>query len=143
MIYRKADPTEMDWVYRLFKSCLQEYISATWGWDELFQRHSFDENITAADFVIARWKNEDIGGYSLQKKDGYLYLEMLLVEPCWQRQGLGRVIMQHLIEQSAQQRLPLRLSVLKTNPAADFYTRLGLHTESEDQYRYRMIWLPA
>jgi ribosomal protein S18 acetylase RimI-like enzyme len=142
MDYRKAETREMDWVYQLFKSCLQEYISATWGWDELFQRHSFDENIPAAGFVIASSNGIDIGGYSLQKKDGYLYLEMLLIAPAWQRRGLGRVIMQHLLELSTQHQKPLRLSVLKTNPASEFYTRLGLGTESEDQYRYRMVWYP-
>lgn len=142
--YRKAQTWEMDWAYHIFKTGMQSYITQTWGWNELFQEHSFFENIPASSFTIASLDSEDygrvdIGGYCLKDKGEHLYLEMLLIDEAWQRQGLGSEIMTVLLDQALEQQLPIRLSVLKVNPAASFYQSLGFTIENEDDIRYRMI----
>ena len=142
--YRKARPREMDWVYRIFKAGMQSYITRTWGWDELFQEHSFFDNLPASSFVIASAEtpdrgNLDIGGYCLKQKPDHLYLEMLLLDAAWQRQGYGSAIMTDVMRQAGKLDYPVRLSVLKINPAFHFYHRLGFVVESEDEIRYRMI----
>lgn len=140
LCFRRAATADMDWAYQLFKSCLQDYISATWGWDELFQRHSFADNIPASEFMIVSLDGQDVGGYSLKRKNDQLILEMLLITPACQNRGLGQQVMGHILDQSRKAQLPLRLSVLRTNPAYAFYHRLGFVTENEDQYRYRMVY---
>lgn len=47
--------------------------------------------------------------------------------PAFQRQGVGRQLLQTLQAQAARSGLPLRLSVLAGNPAARLYQRLGFH----------------
>lgn len=136
--FRKAEMEEMDWAYQLFKTNLQQYIAETWGWNELFQRHSFLVNLPASSFMIASMRNEDIGGYCLKNKTDHLYLEMLLLTPEKQRQGLGTQIMKHLMQQAEQQKLPVQLSVLKNNPAHLFYRELGFSVYAEDDFRYKM-----
>jgi GNAT superfamily N-acetyltransferase len=136
--FRKAEMEEMDWAYQLFKAGLQQYIAETWGWNELFQHHSFLANLPASSFIIASINNEDIGGYCLKNKTDHLYLEMLLLTPQRQRQGLGTQIMQHVMQQAAVQGLPVQLSVLKNNPAHQFYRRLGFAVYNEDNFRYKM-----
>lgn len=150
--FRKAQPRDMNWAYRIFKSGMQSYITRTWGWNELFQEHSFFVNLPAASFVIAGMRppvdasagtrdrhSIDIGGYCLKQKTDHLYLEMLLVDPAWQRQGFGSAIMAEVMRQANTLEKPVRLSVLKINPASQFYQRLGFIIESEDEIRYRMI----
>lgn len=150
--YRKAQPREMNWAYRIFKTGMQSYITRTWGWNELFQEHSFFDNLPAASFVIASTmapddantdtqhpRRIDIGGYCLKPKADHLYLEMLLVDPAWQRKGFGSAIMAEVLRQANTLKKPVRLSVLKINPAAQFYQRLGFIVETEDEIRYRMI----
>lgn len=150
--YRKAQPREMHWAYRIFKSGMQSYITRTWGWNELFQEHSFFANLPASGFVIASTttgdafgaakldrRNIDIGGYCLKQKPDHLYLEMLLVDPAWQRKGFGSAIMADVMRQANTLEKPVRLSVLKINPASQFYQRLGFTVEFEDDIRYRMI----
>lgn len=137
--FRKAEMDEMDWAYALFKSGLQQYITQTWGWNELFQRHSFHVNLPASSFMIASINTEDIGGYCLKHKPDHLYLEMLLIEPGRQRQGLGTQIMRHIMQQAAQRELPVQLSVLKNNPAHEFYRALDFQVYAEDAFRYKMI----
>ena len=138
ILFRKAEAEEMDWAYQLFKSGLQQYIEETWGWNELFQRHSFQVNLPASSFMIVSLDNEDIGGYCLKNKTDHLYLEMLLLTQHKQRQGLGTQIMQHVMSQAGKQGLPIQLSVLKNNPAHQFYRRLGFNVYAEDSFRYKM-----
>ena len=142
--YRKARPWDMDWAYHVFKTGMQSYITRTWGWNELFQEHSFFDTLPAASFVIAsiatsHQGDKDIGGYCLKRKPDHLYLEMLLLDPSWQRLGYGAAIMSEIMRKSANLDVPVRLSVLKINPAFHFYHRLGFIVETEDNIRYRMI----
>lgn len=147
--YRKASPREMDWAYRIFKTGMQSYITRTWGWNELFQEHSFFANLPASSFVIASIDTSvesaddpgqvDIGGYCLKTKADHLYLEMLLIDPAWQRQGYGSAIMDEVMREAHSRNMAVRLSVLKINPASRFYQRLGFVIEAEDDIRYRMV----
>ncbi|HDZ09391.1 GNAT family N-acetyltransferase [Pseudohongiella sp.] len=148
--YRKARPREMDWAYRIFKTGMQSYITRTWGWNELFQEHSFFANLPASSFTIASidtagtgatsgQRRVDIGGYHLKQKADHLYLEMLLIDPAWQRQGYGSAIIADVMLQANERNLPVRLSVLKINPAYHFYHHLGFVIETQDDIRYRMI----
>lgn len=136
--YRKAEIEEMDWAYQLFKLNLQRYIADTWGWNEIFQRHSFMANLPASSFIIASLGDEDIGGYCLMHKQDHLHLEMILLAPQHQGRGHGTRMMQHVLEQSADQGLPVLLSVLKNNPAHQFYRKLGFEVIAEDDFRYKM-----
>lgn len=136
--FRKAEIEEMDWAYLLFKEGLQHYISQTWGWNELFQRHSFLANLPASSFVIITLDDKDIGGYCLKNKTDHLYLEMLLISTPMQRKGIGSDVMRLLIEQAEIQDIPVRLNVLRNNPAHQFYRRLGFEVTAEDSFRYEM-----
>jgi ribosomal protein S18 acetylase RimI-like enzyme len=136
---RRAEPREMDWAYQIFKSGMRNYIEKTWGWNELFQHHSFQENFPASGFTIISLDGIDIGGFCLKQKPGHLLLEMLLIDPAWQRQGYGSEIMQHIMKKAEQQKLPIRLSVLKANPALGFYQALGFTVEDEDEVRYKLL----
>lgn len=137
--YRRAETWEMDWAYHIFKSVMQSYIKKTWGWNELFQRHSFQENLPASSFTIISVDGVDIGGYCLKKKPDHLYLEMLLIDSVWQRQGYGTKVMQQLVLQARSAKLPIKLSVLKNNPASAFYQTLGFVIENEDCYRFQLM----
>ncbi len=147
--FRKARPRDMDWAYQIFKTGMQSYITQTWGWDELFQEHSFFANLPASGFVIASIDapagspaeagQVDIGGYCLKPKADHLYLEMLLIDPAWQRRGYGSAIMAEVMREAHRRDMAVRLSVLKINPAYRFYQHLGFVIETEDDIRYRMI----
>lgn len=128
----------MDWAYQIFKRVMQSYIKKTWGWNELFQRHSFQENLPASGFTIISLSGVDIGGYCLKNKPDHLYLEMLLIDSEWQRKGYGTQVIQQLLLQAQAEGLPIKLSVLKNNPAFEFYQTLGFVVENEDCFRYQL-----
>ena len=134
----KAEIEEMDWAYLLFKDGLQQYIAQAWGWNEIFPLHSFLANLPASSFVIVTLDQQDVGGYCLKNKTDRVYLEMLLISTPMRRKGIGSHVMQFLINQTEIHDMPIRLSVLRNNPAHQFYRRLGFEVIAEDGFRYEM-----
>ncbi|MES3006984.1 MAG: GNAT family N-acetyltransferase [Pseudomonadota bacterium] len=138
--FRKAARSDMDWLYQTFKLTMQHYIQQTWGWDELLQQHSFHDHLPAATFSIASRNGFDVGAYSVLEKNDHLWLEMVLVLPELQNQGMGSILLRRAQEGAGAKGKPLRLSVLKVNPAQQFYKRLGFQVTGEDAWSFKMEW---
>jgi GNAT superfamily N-acetyltransferase len=138
--FRKASKADMEWVYETFRTTMKSYIEDTWGWDELFQQYGFAENLPPSSFSIAALNSVTVGAYSLTEKTDHLWLEMLLILPDYQNQGVGSRILQTIQTQASLNQKPLRLSVLKVNPAREFYRRLGFEISGEDTWSYKLSW---
>ncbi len=65
---------------------------------------------------------------------------MLLVSNKVQRKGLGTAIIKKLQTGSERSGKPLKLSVIKVNPAKEFYCRLGFHVYDQDESFFKMKW---
>jgi len=52
--------------------------------------------------------------------------------------GIGSGLLRELIQQCSRDGVPLRLQVLKVNPALRLYERLGFRQTSEDQMYLQM-----
>ena len=134
-----ADET---WLFELFRETMQPYIAAAWGWEELLQREGFTTSLPAREFQILLREGVPVGSFHLTPENDALTLNMILVEPRWQRQGFGLVMMQTIQEQARQGQLPLQLRVQKTNPAVKFHERCGFATIAGDEHSLKMRWLP-
>ncbi len=130
----------MPWLYESFKRTMQDYIRDTWGWDELLQSHSFQDNLPPRSFTIAMLDDIHVGAFNLREKPDHLWLEMLLVPPEFQRQGIGTQLLNVAKLRAAKADKPMRLSVLKRNPAQHFYARMGFTQQDEDIWSIRMQW---
>jgi len=138
--FRKASQSDMGWAYETFRTTMKSYIEDTWGWDELFQQVGFAENLPSSSFTIAALNSVTIGTYSLTEKPDHLWLEILLILPDYQKQGLGTRILHTIQTEASLKQKPLRLSVLKVNPAREFYRRLGFEISGEDTWSYKLSW---
>lgn len=138
--FRRATRADMDWLYDMFRTTMRQYIEATWGWDELFQHHGFHDNLPPSSFTVAMVNNVDAGACSVLQKRDCLWVEMVIVAPPYQRQGLGAALIQLAQQRARASEQPLRLSVLKVNPARQFYDRLGFRATEEDRWSLKMEW---
>lgn len=139
-IFRRATRADMDWLYALFRTTMREYIEATWGWDELFQHHGFHDNLPPSSFTVAAVNDVEAGACSVLQKRDHLWVEMVIVDPRYQRRGLGGELISRAQQRASESEQPLRLSVLKVNPARHFYDRLGFRETHEDQWSVKMEW---
>jgi len=75
----------------------------------------------------------------MRQEDAILGID-LAVLPAYQRQGLGRLVLQGVQRQCAKEGLRFRLQVLHTNPARRLYDRLGFRMVSQDLLYAQMEW---
>src|ERR1700709_32686 len=106
----EADKPFLVW---LQEACMREYAVALWGsWSpELNVRKSIDGcEITVDD-------GHDVGCVTGGKPSDHVWLDELFIGPAFQRRGIGSNILRNVIADAKGLEIPLRLSVLTTNPA--------------------------
>jgi len=137
---RQGVIADKEWLYKLYYSTMHKYIEQTWGWDEEFQRNGFQTNLHPTKFRIVIVNDDDVAAYLVNEEDNHYWLEMLLVSKKMQGKGLGTAIIKKLQSQSEKVCKLLKLSVLKVNPAKEFYSRLGFCVYDQDRSFFKMKW---
>lgn len=144
--FRRGRASDEQWLFQLFRTTMQHHIDAAWGWEELLQHEGFVTSLPARGFQILEFRGETIGSYHLSRKPvpqpDILELDMIMVEPAFQGQGFGGLMMGHIQNAGREAALPVQLNVLKTNPAVRFHRRYGFTDKASDQHSLVMIWSP-
>ncbi len=133
-------PTDAEWLFELYRKSMQLYVEATWGWDEDFQQRGFSQNLKPSDWRVIWLGEHRIGGFVLNERNDHFRLAMIMLEPEYRRQGLGRKILTYIQHIARQKALPVRLNVIKANPILPFYTKLGFRQYAEDEAFFRLQW---
>ncbi len=68
-------------------------------------------------------------------------IDQFQIAPAHQRRGLGTLVLRAVIGDARRAGALLRLSVLKQNPAAGLYARLGFRTLAESNHSYKMTFI--
>jgi len=131
---------DREWLYNLYQNAMRSCIDATWGWNEEFQSNGFDNNLKPTDWKIIKNDIERIGGFVLKEGNDHLWLEMIIIKPGYQQEGIGRRILTYIQSIAKEKSLPLRLSIIKANPVRPFYLKLGFSQYDEDDSFYKMQW---
>jgi ribosomal protein S18 acetylase RimI-like enzyme len=135
---RQATDSDYNFLYQLKVSCLKEYITATWGWDENFQKKHFSRNFNPMNSQIILVNGVEVGELSVQDLADELFLSRILIKPAYQGQGLGTALIHGLQKQAQARKVPVTLQVLKVNPAHRLYKRLGFQIVEESNTHYWM-----
>lgn len=141
-LLRRGERSDESWLFNLFKSTLQDYIDAAWGWEELLQKEGFVTSLPARGFQILQQGAENIACIHLTDRADHLLLDMIMVEPVQQRQGHGSHLIDWAKRKASETERRIKLSVLKSNPAVLFHQRHGFETVEEDQHSLKMEWTP-
>lgn len=140
---RPATEADYEFLYRLHVAAMGEYVAATWGWEESWQREYFDKKWDPRGRRVIQVNGRDAGVLVVSWRSDEIYLELIELLPIYQGRGVGTVVLQDLIARSREQRLPLVLHVLTVNePARRLYRRLGFHVVEEEEHRYKMVRVP-
>ena len=140
---RPGAPEDREYLWRLHCATMREYVDKTWGWNEAWQRRRFDENFDPLPLRIIEKEGEPIGYISVQRPGHEIFLAVIEIAPEHQNQGIASQLIQELLDESDRSYLPLKLSVLKVNPARRLYERLGFKCTGETPTHYLMRRDPA
>jgi ribosomal protein S18 acetylase RimI-like enzyme len=87
---------------------------------------------------ILQHDGEDIGMVKVLRDGSTWTIEQLQIAPAHQGDGIGAAVLRTIIADARAAGALLRLSVLKQNPAARLYARLGFRTLAESANSYKM-----
>ena len=79
-----------------------------------------------------------MGAISVVEHPAHIQIEQIYIEPAAQNRGVGTMLIRDLIEHALRRVRPLRLRVLRPNPARLLYLRLGFVVTEETPERYFM-----
>ena len=125
---RQATDSDQLFVGHLEEVCMRGYAVALWGeW-----RPRPPEDFAADRHRIVVCNSFDAGCIEITLHADHLWLDKLYLLPSFQRQGIGAVVLRQIVAEAKHFGLPLRLSVLTTNPAQAFYRRQGLQVRERN-----------
>jgi ribosomal protein S18 acetylase RimI-like enzyme len=146
---RPALPEDQAFLFTLYASTRAPEISG-FGWSreqqETFlrvqynaQRGWYETAFPQAEEQIVELDHAPIGRMIVWKAgDGASTLVDISLLPEHRGHGIGGGLIRDLLEQCKKADIPLRLQVLRTNPAARLYQRLGFHKVGEDDLYFQM-----
>jgi ribosomal protein S18 acetylase RimI-like enzyme len=133
--FRQITFDDFDFLWRLHNAALREYVEKTWGWDEERQRRLFAESFDANNGEIIVIGGADAGYLWTAEREMETILVSIRILPEYQNRGIGKKIIEDVLVKSKK---PVRLQVLKINPAQNLYKRLGFETISETETHFLM-----
>ena len=140
---RTAARSDMEFMLRVHREAMGPHVERAFGpWDEASQRARFLQTTRPADHRIVLLDGEPAGCLWVREHEDSLELVRIYLLPEAQGQGLGTRLTREVQERARAAGLPLRLRVLKVNPARRLYRRLGFEIAGETESHLQMVWRP-
>jgi ribosomal protein S18 acetylase RimI-like enzyme len=131
---RPATAADAAFLRRVHEAAMRPHVERVWGaWDAEMQRRRFAETTDPATHEIVERAGVAVGCQWLRARPDALELVRLWLLPEAQGRGIGTELLRRLCARSAAEGLPLRLRVLKANPARRLYARHGFRVVDETE----------
>jgi ribosomal protein S18 acetylase RimI-like enzyme len=126
-------------LYQLTEQTMRDYVEATWGeWHADVARAGILDDIAHGRMLIVSADGALVGLMSVRDEPTHIHLDKLYIASHFQRRGIGTQLLRELIQRATVEGRPLRLRVLRVNPAKALYERLGFVVIDQTQERYFM-----
>ncbi len=133
--FRPIKHKDFDFLWRLHNAALKDYVTQTWGWDEDWQKRNFAKTFKPGKAQIIVFEEKDVGYWEVSEKETETVLISIRLLPEYQSCGIGTKIIKDLLDNTQK---PVRLQVLKVNPAKKLYERLGFEIFDETDTHFLM-----
>jgi GNAT superfamily N-acetyltransferase len=138
------DATDADFalLQRLHYAGMKSYVTQLLGWDDEVQMRILRERFDPRLLSVIRCEDRDVGILQVTRTPAAFRLDNILIDPAYQRRGMGTAVLAALIAESKDRGGRLALSVLRPNPARALYERAGFVVVREDDARIEMAYRP-
>ncbi|NKB99898.1 MAG: GNAT family N-acetyltransferase [Pseudomonadales bacterium] len=135
--FRVAKHSDIEWLVKLRIKTMSAYLLAAHEYlSEEEQRARVVQDFESIQIILRN--SMDIGMLKVVKHPSNWKLVQIQLQPESQGSGIGRYILEQLIEETRAKAVSLSLSVLKVNPAKHLYDRLGFYVVKEKNESYEM-----
>ena len=136
---RSATSHDLEFMWHTQHRTLGDFVTTEFGTTVTEQRRFFDEHFDIDVHQIVLVDGQDSGFLFYEQRSDHMYLGNLALVPDSQRRGVGSAILAMVIDEADAAGLPIRLQVLKPNPARQFYEQRGFVLSSETDHHFQMI----
>jgi ribosomal protein S18 acetylase RimI-like enzyme len=148
LFLRPSVQDDQEFLFQLFASTRAQEFAAL-GWDRVqleallrmqwsTQQRWYETAYAPSQQQIVMYGEAPIGRMIVQHVGAAKTLVDISLMPEHRGRGIGSRLLGDLIDQCSQEKVCLRLQVLKTNPAARLYRRLGFVISGEDEMYFQM-----
>ena len=135
---RQATPADTQLVRELKFSGLRPYVEKLWGWDAHDQEERFQASFVPDRQQIIRYESRDVGMLHVEDHGDEVILAGIYIATSHRSKGLGSAIIRDVLAQAALAGKPVKLRVLRPNPARELYERLGFRVAEESETHFAM-----
>lgn len=136
--FRQLKIKDFEFLWQLNNAALKKYITATWGWDEALQQKFFAESFNLDNGKIVVVDGRDAGFLWVSEKESEIVLVSIRLLPEFHNRGIGTKLIKDVLAAAQAKNKPVRLQVLKVNPARNLYEKLGFQVFGETETHFLM-----
>jgi ribosomal protein S18 acetylase RimI-like enzyme len=107
------------------------------------QRFQYDEGFPQAESRIILLDDRPVGRMLVDESEREFVLVDIALLPQHRKSGIGTQLLKELLNRAVVARKPIRLHVLKSNPALRLYERLGFSRVADESMYLEMVFEPA
>ncbi len=141
--FRPVRDADQLWLWVLKQATMKAYVEQTWGrWEDADQAERFRRSFEPTHMQIIVADGQDAGLLHVERTADEIRLLRIEIAPEFQNRGLGTAVLHGLLAEARHRAIPLRLQVLKVNPARRLYERIGFAVIAETDTHFLMRWTP-
>ena len=136
---RPASAADAAFIYDVNEITLKPHVEAmARKWATARMREKCDNDAIDPNTRIIQVDGIDCGVYALAVSPTEIWLHAMLLLPTFQRRGIGRRLLERALAEAKTRGIPMRLIVMRANPAKAFYERYGFTVSEETDEYYVM-----
>lgn len=137
LTYKKATKEDLEFLLWLRKETMVEhYIKAGKEVNEENLLSRINHHFEHAKIILL--KDQKIGLLKVAEYDSEIEILQIQIAPDYQNKGIGKQIIQSILMEASEKKIPVKLNVLKVNKAQTLYQNLGFEIYNENEYSYFM-----
>ena len=104
------------------------------------QKTHYEEYFPGCEFLVIELDRTPIGRLYVDRGDDDIRITDIALLPEFRGRGIGRMLMQEILEEASATRKRVTIHVEQDNPARHLYDRLGFRHVDTDGVYHRMEW---
>jgi ribosomal protein S18 acetylase RimI-like enzyme len=142
---RSARPDDEDFLFELFRETVGDELAmlgdAILRMQFKAQLLTYSAQFPAAEHQIIMLDERAIGRVLVERSESENRGVDIALLREYRNGGIGRMLVQELLDEAARAGKPFRISVVKSNPALHLYERLGFKTTGDTGTQLLMEWV--